>query len=179
MERGRIKIAHRRPQVSTIAWFSVRTRVNKIAGDNVWKVTRRRKSLTSLNFHVYAWSFIPCVYFIYARSHGNITRQWKSTLGQMTISSYRHKIRTLYLNLLLFIEALVYVFWFPEASFPRQAGKRSIYIEFYCRSLWKLDIFGYCSQPKASAWVKTDPNATTNKIASLRTDIAEKERRIA
>ena len=26
----------------------------------------------------------------------------------------------------------------------------------------------------ASAWVKTDPNATTNKIASLRTDIAEK-----
>ena len=53
------------------------------------------------------------------------------------------------------------------------------YIEFYCRSLWKLDIFGYCSQPKASAWVKTDPNATTNKIASLRTDIAEKQRRVA
>ena len=42
-----------------------------------------------------------------------------------------------------------------------------------------MDIFGYYSQPKASAWVKTDPNATTNKIASLRTDIAEKERRIA
>ena len=40
-------------------------------------------------------------------------------------------------------------------------------------------IFGYYLQPKASAWVKTDPNATTNKIASLRTDIAEKERRIA
>ncbi|KAM7431525.1 Forkhead-associated (FHA) phosphopeptide binding domain 1 [Porites harrisoni] len=35
------------------------------------------------------------------------------------------------------------------------------------------------AQPQASAWVKTDPNATTNKIASLRTDIAEKERRIA
>ena len=42
-----------------------------------------------------------------------------------------------------------------------------------------MDIFGYYSQPQASAWVKTDPNATTNKIASLRTDIAEKERRIA
>ena len=27
--------------------------------------------------------------------------------------------------------------------------------------------------------MKTDPNATTNKIASLRTEIAEKERRIA
>ena len=34
-------------------------------------------------------------------------------------------------------------------------------------------------QPKASTWVKTDPNATTNKIASLRTEIAENERRIA
>ncbi|KAM7429981.1 Forkhead-associated (FHA) phosphopeptide binding domain 1 [Porites harrisoni] len=33
------------------------------------------------------------------------------------------------------------------------------------------------AQLKASAWVKTDPNAATNKIASLR--IAEKERRIA
>ena len=42
-----------------------------------------------------------------------------------------------------------------------------------------MDIFGYYSQPKASAWVKTDLNATTNKIASLRTDIAEKERKIA
>ena len=41
----------------------------------------------------------------------------------------------------------------------------------------QLDIFRYCSQPKVSAWVKTDPNATTNKIASF--DIAEKERRIA
>ena len=40
-----------------------------------------------------------------------------------------------------------------------------------------MDIFGYYSQPQASAWVKTDPNAATNKIASLR--IAEKERRIA
>lgn len=34
-------------------------------------------------------------------------------------------------------------------------------------------------QPKATTWVKTDPNASTNKIASLRTEIAEKERRIA
>ena len=42
-----------------------------------------------------------------------------------------------------------------------------------------MDIFGYYSQPKASACVKTDPNATTNKIASLRTDIAGKERKIA
>ena len=37
-----------------------------------------------LNFHVYAWPFIHCVYFIYARkfyprSQGKITRQWKST----------------------------------------------------------------------------------------------------
>ena len=40
-----------------------------------------------------------------------------------------------------------------------------------------MDIFGYHLQLKASAWVKTDPNAATNKIASLR--IAEKERRIA
>ena len=35
------------------------------------------------------------------------------------------------------------------------------------------------SQPKATTWVKTDPNVTTNKIASLRTEIAEKERTIA
>lgn len=34
-------------------------------------------------------------------------------------------------------------------------------------------------QTKATSWVKTDPNATTNKIACLRTEIAEKERRIA
>ena len=41
-------------------------------------------------------------------------------------------------------------------------------------------LFDTCtSQPKATTWVKTDPNATTNKIASLRTEIAEKERRIA
>ena len=37
-----------------------------------------------LNFHVYAWPFIHCLYFIYARkfylrSQGKITRQWKST----------------------------------------------------------------------------------------------------
>ena len=35
---------------------------------------------------VYAWSFIHYLYFIYARklyvrSHGKITRQWKSTLN--------------------------------------------------------------------------------------------------
>ena len=37
-----------------------------------------------LNFHVYAWPFIHCLYFIYARkfylrSQGKITQQWKST----------------------------------------------------------------------------------------------------
>ena len=36
-------------------------------------------------FTFYAWSFIHCLYFIYAckfymRSHGKITRQWKSTV---------------------------------------------------------------------------------------------------
>ena len=34
-------------------------------------------------------------------------------------------------------------------------------------------------KPKTTTCVKTDPNATTNKIASLRTEIAEKERRVA
>ena len=41
---------------------------------------RKRKSWTSFNFHVYTWPFIHCFFFIYARSHGKITRQWKSTL---------------------------------------------------------------------------------------------------
>ena len=45
--------------------------------------------LTSLNFHVYAWPFIHCLYFIYARkfyvrTDGKITRQWKSTLRQLS-----------------------------------------------------------------------------------------------
>ena len=45
--------------------------------------------LTSLNFHVYAWPFKHCLYFIYARefyvrTHGKITRQWKSTLRQLS-----------------------------------------------------------------------------------------------
>ena len=36
------------------------------------------------NFHVYAWPFIHCLYFIYARKfymrlQGKITQQWKST----------------------------------------------------------------------------------------------------
>ena len=42
----------------------------------------------TLNFYVYAWPFIHCLYFIYARkfylrSHGKITRQWKSTPSQV------------------------------------------------------------------------------------------------
>ena len=46
---------------------------------------RRCKSSTSLNFYVYARSFIHSLQFItarkiYMRSHGKITRQWKSTL---------------------------------------------------------------------------------------------------
>ena len=40
-----------------------------------------------LNFHVNAWPFIHCLYFIYARNfyvrlHGKITQQWKSTLWE-------------------------------------------------------------------------------------------------
>ena len=43
----------------------------------------------TLNY-VYAWPFIHCLYFIYAskfcvRSHGKITRQWKSTNSQVFI----------------------------------------------------------------------------------------------
>lgn len=34
-------------------------------------------------------------------------------------------------------------------------------------------------QPKHTAWIKADPNATTNTIASLRTEVAEKDRKIA
>ena len=64
--------------------------VNKI--DIVWKVTQIRKSWTSLNFYVYAWPFLYCLYFIYARkfyllSHGKITQQWKSTLRLCSQSS--------------------------------------------------------------------------------------------
>ena len=41
--------------------------------------------LTLRNSHVYALPFIHCLYFIYSRkfyvrSHGKITRQWKSSL---------------------------------------------------------------------------------------------------
>ena len=51
---------------------------------DVWKVTRKRKSWTSVNFSVYARPFIHHLYYIYARkiyvrSHGKITLQWKST----------------------------------------------------------------------------------------------------
>ena len=54
--------------------------------DNVWKAVRKRKSWTPLNFYAYAWPFIHCLHFIYAcefyvRSHGKVTRQWKSTLN--------------------------------------------------------------------------------------------------
>ena len=49
--------------LSTVAYFfSVRTLVNLPR-----KVTRVRKSWTSLNFYVYAWPFIHCLYFIDAR----------------------------------------------------------------------------------------------------------------
>ena len=61
--------------------------------DNVWKVTRKRKSWTSLNFHVYPWPFIHCLYFIYerkfyVRSQGKVMRQWKSTLSLTFISHW-------------------------------------------------------------------------------------------
>ena len=54
--------------------FYVRIHVNS---DNVWKIARKRKSWTSLNFQVYAWPFIHCFFFIYAckllvRLHGKI-----------------------------------------------------------------------------------------------------------
>ena len=65
--------------------FSMRTLVNKIE-TNVWKAARKRKSWTPLNFYAYAWPFKHCLHFIYAckfyvRSHGKVTRQWKSTLN--------------------------------------------------------------------------------------------------
>ena len=47
-------------------------------------VARERKSLTPLNFYVNAWPFIHCLCFIYARTHVNITQQWKSTLRLFT-----------------------------------------------------------------------------------------------
>ena len=45
-----------------------------------------------LNFHVYAWPFIHCLYFIYARSHVKITRQWKSTLREKNIATFPEKL---------------------------------------------------------------------------------------
>ena len=42
--------------------------------------------LRSIFTLIYAWPFIHCLHFIYAcefyvRSHGKVTRQWKSTLN--------------------------------------------------------------------------------------------------
>ena len=67
--------------------FSIRTHINftrlKKNRGYVWKATHKRKSWTSLNYYVYAWPFIHCLYCIYVRSHGKITRQWKSTLTDL------------------------------------------------------------------------------------------------
>ena len=73
-------------------FFAVRTHVNftrvKRNRGYVWKAKHKRKGWTSLNSYVYAWPFIHCLYFIYARkiyqrSHGKFTRQWKSTLTDL------------------------------------------------------------------------------------------------
>ena len=53
---------------------------------NVWKVVRERKKLNSLNFYVYAQTFIHSLYFIYeckinALTHVKIRWRWKPTLS--------------------------------------------------------------------------------------------------
>lgn len=63
--------------------FILCTRVNKI--DDVWKVTRKSKSLPSLNFPVYAWHTLPLFHLrsqILLAFERKITPQWKSTLGK-------------------------------------------------------------------------------------------------
>ena len=67
------------------------TCVRKENIDNVWKVTRERKSWARFNFHVYAWPSTHYLYFIHARKsyerlHGKITRQWKSNLRTLRAS---------------------------------------------------------------------------------------------
>ena len=56
--------------------------------------------MVTLNFYLYLWPFIHCLYFIYTRrfyvrSQGKITRQWKSTLtGSIlvfTAACFRHQ----------------------------------------------------------------------------------------
>ena len=42
------------------------TCVNEIRGI-VWKATRKHKRWVRFNFYVYAWAFMHCLYFIYAR----------------------------------------------------------------------------------------------------------------
>ena len=39
------------------------------SGGSTRKVTRKRKSLMSLNFYIYSPPFIYCLYFIYARNN--------------------------------------------------------------------------------------------------------------
>ena len=51
---------------------------------NVWKATRKRKIEAWFNFNVHAWPSIQCLCFVYARkmylrTHGKITRLWKSS----------------------------------------------------------------------------------------------------
>ena len=91
-----------RTRVNKIETMYGRSRVNvKVEPRSTFTFTRGLSYIASISF--------TRVKFTCVRTK-KITRQWKSTLSQMTISSYRHKIRTLYLYLLLFIEALVYVF---------------------------------------------------------------------
>ena len=58
-------------------------------GGNVWKATGKRESWTRFIFNEEAWPSKHCLYFIFARksyvrTHGKITRQWKSTLSSDT-----------------------------------------------------------------------------------------------
>ena len=50
-------------------WFPLSRNfcVRKWNRGDVWNATRKRKSWARFNFHVYAWSSIHCLYFIYAR----------------------------------------------------------------------------------------------------------------
>ena len=86
---------YRRGLISTVAYFSVLTRnifLRKWNRDNGWKAISKHKIERGSTFYVYAWPFIQRPYFIYARkicvrTHGKITRQWKSTFTKIAQKS--------------------------------------------------------------------------------------------
>ena len=56
------------PPVRVASWFQGNENGNfKQRVFSIWKLTRKRKSWTLLNFYVYARAFIYRLYFIYAR----------------------------------------------------------------------------------------------------------------